>query len=468
MLTNTQKESIGVKFVLEKLDCHSPYGVELLRRIAPFGVGAADELCRCFDNIDKALSLPSQDFFALCGHLAHFLNIRGIAGKCESQTLNEVELFEVKSFLLAYSGLMDSLHKSKFTLEGVNFPDLTNALDILDPKRLRIAPFSIENNFSNKLAEIRQQKARVEASIGKLGLTEELLKERAAIVACEDDEEIRIMEALTKKIREHAPALRSAMDSVGEMDLTLAKARLAKDYSATRPKISASCIMFKEMSNPYMEEALAETGKDFKKVSIKLQKGATVITGANMGGKSVAIKTAALNTFLCQMGFFVFASEAEIPLLDDICIIAEEEKSNFMSSFGSEMSRMNEIIPRLKNERLLIALDEPARGTNPAEGYAIVRAIVSFLSEFDSFSVIATHYDKTIPPGVAHYQTAGLSADAIRRLNSDRGKTEIHDLIDYNLVQVEPSAPVPKDALNICRIIGLDGALLEKIEGFMP
>ena len=470
MLTNKQRESIGLKYILDKLTCHSPYGIELVRRFVS-GHGTykktVNDLNIEFDNIEKAKALTSRQTTLLCNCLAHLINIRGTVNKCENLTLSEVELFELKGFLLTYLKFRNILKEVKFSPEGIQFPSLIGALDVLDPTRRRIAPFSIENDFSVNLSQIRHQKALIETLISSEGMTEELLLERAEIVAREDSEEARVMETLTQDLRRFVNILRDVMDSIGKVDLIMAKAQLTKHYNAVRPTITQTNIKLTDMLNPYMEDALTKTGGNFKSISICLQKGATVITGANMGGKSVAIKTVMLNTILCQMGFFVFAKKAEIPIIDDIILIAEESQSNYISSFGNEMKAINELIPIIKKGFMFIALDEPARSTNPVEGWAIVRALVAYLAESESISVIATHYDKVTPPGAAHYQTAGLHADASEKLKKGWSESLVRDLIDYSLIKVDSLTPVPKDALNICKMIGLNSMLLKKIEHFL-
>ena len=73
-----------------------------------------------------------------------------------------------------------------------------------------------------------------------------------------------------------------------------------------------------------LRAALREKGREFTPVSIELVPGSTVITGANMGGKSVAVKTLALNAFLAMSGMPVFAREAKLPMLSDIHLLAED------------------------------------------------------------------------------------------------------------------------------------------------
>lgn len=78
-----------------------------------------------------------------------------------------------------------------------------------------------------------------------------------------------------------------------------------------------------ELTNPEKAEKLGLRGAAFTPVSIEADRGVTLITGANMGGKSVALKTVALNVLLALAGFFVYASEATVPLFGFVEILNE-------------------------------------------------------------------------------------------------------------------------------------------------
>ena len=104
-------------------------------------------------------------------------------------------------------------------------------------------------------------------------------------------------------------------------------------------------------------DLLSEQGRSFVPVSISLTPGATVITGANMGGKSVAMKTVALNVLLMQAGFLVCAKKAKMPLFESVLMLFEDMQSiqSGLSGFGSEIVQFQK------------ALDASALGSFTAE-----------------------------------------------------------------------------------------------------
>lgn len=466
-LDNAQKENVGLNFVLQRLTCCSPYGLEEIKQIAPFAAKGEEGLLECFDNMEKlsTLSKDNPDIIdELCGLLAHFKNIRGAMAKLKSAYLNQVELFEIKSFLLVFEQFLSVFDKTnkEMRLAGINFASMEAALNILDPHNKRITPFSIEDGFSPALPEIRREKGRVETLMrieANQNRREELLAQRADIVAMEDVEEMRVMMELSQGLREHITVFCNNMDNIGKLDFIIAKTLLALKYGATRPKVGGKKLVLKDMNNPMIAEILAATGKEFTATSLDLDVGTTIITGANMGGKSVAMRTAVLNIMLCRMGFFVFVKHAEIPLFDGVCLVSEDMQNAHqgLSSFGAEISCLGHIINRSKKEFLFIALDELARATNPQEGAAIVRAVAAYLAYSGCICLMSTHYDGVVRPDMKHYQVAGLAA------NIDN-VASIESYMDYSLVEANPAAQPPRDALRICKLLGLDDDLMGIID----
>ncbi|MBO5727532.1 MAG: hypothetical protein J6R39_02765, partial [Oscillospiraceae bacterium] len=225
--------------------------------------------------------------------------------------------------------------------------------------------------------------------------------------------------------------------------------------------------------NPKVLDLLRDQKKTFTPVSIALDKGAAVITGANMGGKSVAMKTIALNVLLTHCGFFPFAAKASIPLFDSIHIISEDQESvdRGLSSFGGEMVRFNQMIRQMQGQFPLILLDEFARGTNPDEGAAIVQAVTKYLNRQNAVSVLATHYDGVARWGKAHYQVIGLKQldlDALRKelagCSGDAGVELISRHMNYGLYRVEDAQDCPRDAVNIYRLLDMKDEILQGID----
>ena len=194
--------------------------------------------------------------------------------------------------------------------------------------------------------------------------------------------------------------------------------------------------------------------------------------GANMGGKSVVMKTVALNVLLLQAGFLVCAREARMPLFYSVKMLFDDLQSiqSGLSGFGSEIVQFQKALEEVEQGYSLFLLDEFARGTNPDEGAVIVQAVTKYLNEVNAISLLTTHYDKVAENARLHYQIIGLrdvDPEQIRQelaATGDDGIQVIARHMNYGLYRVEGKSDCPRDALNICRMLSLKPEILEKIE----
>lgn len=479
-LTFAQKENIGFRYVLDALQPSSPFGQALVRELRPWGPADRAELQRQFFNIQRVLDAEATCRPALEGLLRILMTmkmVRSTAEKCLETALDEIELFELKRFLLRCFELQPHWEKLRplLQLEGIEILDTTQALDILDPEQNRVAAFFIADTQSPLLHQLRKQKKELELQIAQAeGQTRETLMQMHSRAAGEEEQELsRIRAALSLALRPHVSAMVHNMDAIGQLDLTVEKARLARRWGGVMPQLTRDHLEMTDMVNPRIRDLLANRDQTFTPISIALERGATVITGANMGGKSVALKTVALNILLVHCGFFPFATQAAIPLFDGIHILSEdlENVDRGLSSFGGEMVRFNEVVRQLDGHFPFLVLDEFARGTNPDEGAAIVQAVTEYLNGQNAITVLATHYDNVAPKANAHYQVVGLRQLDLQQLQREiagmqgrAGMDHINRYMNYGLYRVEGRQDCPRDALNICRLLGMDPHILEMVE----
>ncbi len=483
-LTFAQKENIGFQYVLDQLQPNSPYGAQRVRELGPLQPGDRPELTRQLSNIQRTLDGEDTCQKALRQMLRVFMTVKDIRPtvlKCRETALNEIELFEVKCFLLRCGEIYPLFQEvqSVFQWEGVSLEDTSPALDLLDPEGSRVASFFIGDNRSPLLRSLRKDKRELEEQIRRLPAgdqREELQARRARVAAEEELEEIRVRKELSAALAPHVPAMLHNMDMIGEIDLTVEKARLAKRYGGVMPTLTRHALDMEDMVNPRLADLLRERNKSFTPVSIALERGAAVITGANMGGKSVAMKTIALNVLLTHCGFFPFAKRASCPLFDHMHIVSEDLESidRGLSSFGGEIVRFNQVMRQLSDGFAFILLDEFARGTNPDEGAAIVQAVTRYLNGQNAITVLATHYDNVVQWGSAHYQVIGLKELDVERLqkeltnaSDEMGMRLISQHMNYGLYRVEGRQDCPRDALNICRLLGMDPDIVKIIENII-
>ena len=496
-LTHEQRQDIGLRFILDLLDPSCPYGARLLKDQSFYTSAAKDELERELDNVEIMLSAleNSPDRITSVRHaLSTLKDISGTIKNCsDGCVLTEVELFELTAFLLRIKELIplaESLAGYDY-MEGTRFRAVDEPLAVLDPRGDGRLSFYIEDSRTPKLFRIRHQKRELErkhrlprggrdaAMAGRDGAVADndgavadrdaAMAERLAITSDEERELSSIYFAMTEALRPMMPLIEHNAAAAGRLDAAICKALLARRFGAARPAIGCESLAFKDAVNPEVAESLSRDGRLFTPITIELVRGVTILTGANMGGKSVAIKTIMLNTALALMGYFVFCSKGNIPMFDRIELINRDlsSVSSGLSSFGGEIMRFNEAVGRINDGGLsLIAMDEFARGTNSGEGSAIVRGVVEYLDNKNAVTILATHYDGAAEHASRHYQARGLClSDARPRTLAGSAVSFVAEHMDYSLAEVGKDAPPPRDALEICRLLGMDEEILSTIGG---
>jgi DNA mismatch repair protein MutS2 len=286
----------------------------------------------------------------------------------------------------------------------------------------------------------------------------ESLKER------EEREEYNIRKKLSNEIGNNRKKLFRNMASIGKLDLIMAKAVLSANIDGVKPEIlDEHYIYIEEGRHPKVERFLNDNDMDFTPISVELGEGITCITGANMGGKTVSLRLIGLLTAMAQHGLLVPAKSMKLGLNSFISTSIGDMQSTDkgLSTFGAEIKLIQEAIEK-SHERGLILIDELARGTNPEEGYAISKSIVNFLKDKSSITVITTHYDNIANiEGVVHLQVVGLSNIDFEQLEEELKNSHIDKIdminryMDYRLIKVEDDKEVPRDAINIARLMGL-------------
>ncbi len=473
-------ESIGFIYIKNALDAQSPYGRERVNDMRFYSPSEAEAL-----KMEHALISALRGLIQVspdsCARLDRLLmplrDVRNSMRRIGAITLSEIEFFELKRFLLQLE-LISKAAAELFSappLNALNVAPLTDALNIIDPNRDRMQTFYIDDSRSQALKSARKSKREADAGLLAAVSGDEKSRFaalRAKAVADEEKANIAVRDDMCQKLSEHKNALLAAADKLGELDFALARAKLAKRYGGVEPTLTKSEVEIQDMLNPMVADELAarSSSRAFTPVSIELDAGVTVITGANMGGKSVAMKTVALMALMCQCGMLPTAKCAALPLFDAVYIAADDaaDASRGLSSFGADVMRLDGILSS-KADYPLIIMDEFARGTNPEEGARLVKTLVKRLGQRRGISVLATHYDGAADFARAHYQIAGLKnvdiAAAAKRISAgENALSVIGSYMDYGLSVAAKDAPPPKDALNICKLLLTDKKFIDDME----
>ena len=472
---------IGLQYVLESLHACSPFGIERVQKLRFYSPAERAALETELGNVERAKNAAgacAAQYEAIMAALCQLKDVRGSLKRLSAEeTLDHVELFEIKGFLLRIADLIPLFAEMNETVraEGIAFHDPEPALDVLDPERTRSRGFYIPDGATEALKRIRAEKKRLEQRLYEAETEpekNEIRLLRTRVCADEEAEERTVRKAMCEKLRPFVSAMLSDADAAGRLDFLIQKALLAVRYGAVRPGITETALELIDMTNPELVDLLKEKGRAFVPVSIAADRGATVITGANMGGKSVAMKTVALNVLLMHAGFLACAKQARIPMFSCVKMLFDDAQSmqSGLSGFGSEIVRFNEALEEAEKGYSLFLLDEFARGTNPDEGAVIVQAVTRYLNGVNAISILATHYDGVAAYAKTHYQIVGLrdvDPESIRAelaSGTADGPAVIARHMDYGLYRVDGKADCPKDALHICRMLSMKPEILERIE----
>lgn len=208
---------------------------------------------------------------------------------------------------------------------------------------------------------------------------------------------VKILKALTDTIRPWLPTLEESYEKLGVIDFTRAKALIALEMLAQKPKLVAEPkLKWIRATHPLLFLSHKQQGKPVEPLNIELdtENRVLVISGPNAGGKSVALKTCGLLQYMIQCGLLAhMESYSEVGVFDKIFIDIGDQQSieNDLSTYSSHLLNMKFFVENC-NEKTLFLVDELGAGTEPRIGGAIAEAILSEIARIGSLGVVTTHY----------------------------------------------------------------------------
>jgi DNA mismatch repair protein MutS len=224
--------------------------------------------------------------------------------------------------------------------------------------------------------------------------------ERKILAADERIAEIenRLFVELRSGVAAHAARLRVTASAIAQLDVLTSFAKLAAERGYCRPEFNATGeLLIVDGRHPVIEELLRQRGERFVPNDLYLEsqrQQLLLITGPNMGGKSTYLRQAALIVVMAQMGCFVPARQAKLPVTDRIFtrIGASDNLARGRSTFLVEMSEVAAILHHATPSSLVL-LDEVGRGTSTFDGLSIAWAVVEHLQKHTGArTLFATHY----------------------------------------------------------------------------
>ena len=384
-----------------------------------------------------------------------------LLGLRNSKIMNDIELFEIKQFAFNAKKILETIFQMldnelfdcKYEIDFA-ISDFDEVIKILDPENTCVPTFYIYSAYSKTLQSLREQERQNKNE-------HELSVIQVRILEIEQ----QIREELSRRLKQYSAKFLNALKTVAYIDLLFAKAEFALEFDMCKPEISTDTTDYKAIFNPEVKQSLEKSGRRYQCIDIVFGHFPTLITGINMGGKTLMLKTLAISQLLFQYGFYVPATDANIAIVDDVMysFTDEQDQVQGLSSFASEMKRIDEIISTIDtNPRVLVLIDELARTTNPKEGAAIVSAMLDILQEREVSSFITTHYD--IETSCRRLRVKGLKDEVMAGNNLNI--TYIQKAIDYNLID-DVSQGTPNEAIRIAEMLGINKRLIERAKSLI-
>lgn len=263
----------------------------------------------------------------------------------------------------------------------------------------------------------------------------------------------RILRAFSGKVQGISELMRTNQMEFIQLDLIFAIASYGLDMRATKPIIKdKSVLLLKQARHPMLpkEDVVPVT------IGFGTPKPMILITGPNTGGKTVTLKTIGLLVLMSLSGIPIpVEEESEVPFLEELYVDLGDEQSieQNLSTFSAHMVNIVQIMENLKDKSMVL-LDELGAGTDPMEGAALARAILSFLLERKVLCACTTHYSELKEYALA---TEGI-VNASMEFDVDTLSPT------YRLIM---GIPGKSNAFEIAGKLGMSDSVIEKAKGLM-
>ena len=254
-----------------------------------------------------------------------------------------------------------------------------------------------------------------------------------------------------------ATRLRKTAAAIAKLDVLAAFAKLAADRNYVRPEFNATGeLLIIGGRHPVIEELLKQKGERFVPNDLCFEPGRQqllLITGPNMGGKSTYLRQTALLVLMAQMGCYVAARQAKLPITDRIFtrIGASDNLARGRSTFLVEMSEVAGILNHATPSSLVL-LDEVGRGTATFDGLSIAWAVVEHLQKHTrARTLFATHYHELT-------ELAEL-LPTVKNVHVSVKETPSEIIF---LRKVEPGSADKSYGIEVARLAGLPRSVVER------
>ncbi len=233
------------------------------------------------------------------------------------------------------------------------------------------------------------------------------------LLADEKEEEYRILADLSERVREERQNLWNDFEILGELDFLSSMAKFSIRLKGIFPLLNKEGrIDMREARNP-----LLTLQNEDRVVPIHLRMGdgikTLILSGANAGGKTVALKTLGLLTLMVQSGLPIpVAESSQVGVFQDIFAVIGDEQNieENLSTFSSHLLHVNQILGQA-GPHALILVDELGVGTHAQEGCSLAMGFLDRFRESGATVVVTTHFDRLKTYGYLHPDVENVAVE---------------------------------------------------------
>ena len=309
----------------------------------------------------------------------------------------------------------------------------------------------------SKLEEGRYERKQTLANAERYS-TPELKEKEALILEAEEKSknlEYDLFVDVRQMVKEEINRLQKLARAVAEIDVLQSFASVSEEYNYVRPLFSVDSqdIHIRNGRHPVVEKVMGEQSYVPNDVDLTKETSILLITGPNMSGKSTFMRQLALSVIMAQMGCFVPAESAALPVFDRLFtrIGAMDDLIGGQSTFMVEMNETNQALQHATENSLLL-FDEIGRGTATYDGMALAEAIIEYVHDkIRAKTLFSTHYHELT---VLEERLEGLKNVHVGAIEEEGNLVFLHKMME---------GPADKSyGVQVARLAGLPDALLDR------
>ncbi|WP_440895397.1 DNA mismatch repair protein MutS [Amphibacillus sp. Q70] len=284
------------------------------------------------------------------------------------------------------------------------------------------------------------------------------LKEKEDLILSAQEKSIDLEYQLFLKLREQVLSfisrLQTLAERISQLDVLQSFATISEDQGYSKPVITTDeQVQIIKGRHPVVEKVMKDSMYVPNDVYMDEAKQILLITGPNMSGKSTYMRQVALIVIMAQIGCFVPADQAILPIFDKIFtrIGASDDLVSGQSTFMVEMLEAKHALTQA-TERSLILLDEIGRGTSTYDGMALAQAIIEYVHDYvGAKTLFSTHY----------HELTSL-ADNLNRLSNIHVKAEEYQGQVVFLHQIQAGPADKSYGIHVAKLAELPDQLIER------